>query len=128
MKQQTKSFKNAFSFPLCLFFLFLIEYQHVSKRKNQILTPSKGALISKHLEAPEDHQGSHCPFITQCFSLPLAPPPLALPFLLGVISESSLRQPITLIHTYRLQSLPHSHSTPDSSVYLDVLSHAARSC
>lgn len=95
MKQQTKSFKNAFSFPLCLFFLFLIEYQHVSKRKNQILTPSKGALISKHLEAPEDHQGSHSPFVTQCFSLPLAPPPppLALPFLLGVISESSLRQP-----------------------------------
>lgn len=27
MKQQTKSFKNAFSFPLCLFFLFLIDYQ-----------------------------------------------------------------------------------------------------
>lgn len=129
MKQQTKSFKNAFSFPLCLFFLFLIDYQHVSKRKNQILTPSKGALISKHLEAPEDHQGSHCPFIAQCFSLPLAPPPppLALPFLLGVISESSLRQPDNP-DTRRLQPLPHSHSTPDSSVYLDALSHAARSC
>lgn len=127
MKQQTKSFKNAFSFPLCLFFLFLIEYQHVSKRKNQILTPSKGALISKHLEAPEDHQGSHCPFITQCFSLPLAPPPppLALPFLLAWSVRARWGSPITLIHTYRL---PHSHSTPDSSVYLDVLSHAARSC
>lgn len=78
----------------CLLFLFLIDCQHVHRRKNKILTPSKGALISKHLEALEDHQGSHCPFIAQCFSLPLAPPPpLALPFLLGVIGESFPRLP-----------------------------------
>lgn len=99
--------------PFVYFSLFLIDYQHVSKRKKQILTPSKGALISKHLEAPEDHQGSHCPFIAQCFSLPLAPPPppLALPFLLGVISESSLRQPDN----------PDTHTHADRSLRLILI-------
>lgn len=79
-----------------VYFPVLVDYRCVrSEKENEILTSSKGALNSKHLEALEDHQGSLYPFIAQCFSLPLAPPPapLPLPFLLDVISESSLRLP-----------------------------------
>lgn len=97
-KKKTKEqiLQKCIHIPALSTFPFLVGYQCVLRREGEILMSSKGALNSKHLETLEDHQGSPCPFITECSSLPPAPPPpppLPLPVLPDVVGESSPRLP-----------------------------------